>query len=230
MSTRKRKFIPQYLSETIKKIKYRKKSKNLLKFIETRRSVRKFKDKPVPKEDILRIIKAASMAPSGSNQQNWYFIVVTDRLIKEKLHMAVDEAVKDLLSRVDSKIARDKIVAYSKYFTFFWKAPVLICAIEKPHDSLIHRLLLKHDHSSEVKSMSGIQNVAASIENMLLAAHALGYGTCWMTGPLIARKRFMEILHISHEDNLAALIPMGVPDIKPAAPPRKPIDEIIKFV
>ncbi len=203
---------------------------NLLKIIEGRRSIRKFKTQAVPKEDILKIIKAASMAPSGANQQNWSFVVVTDRVTKERMRMAVDDAVNDLLSKVNSKNARDKIAAYSNYFTFFNRAPVVIGVVEKPYDSLIHRLLIKHHASGEVKSMSGIQNVAASIENMLLAAHALGYGTCWMTGPLIAKKRISEILRIPHHDNLAALIPMGVPDIMPPAPPRKPLEEIVRFI
>lgn len=204
---------------------------DLLKLIEARRSIRKFKDKPVPKEDMLKIIKAASMAPSGSNQQNWHFIVIADKATKEKMADAVRQAIKDLLSKVSSKKAQEEISSYSRYFTFFSQAPVVICAVEKPYDSLIGRLIEKYRPAySREKSTSGIQGVAAAIENLLLAAAALGYGTCWMTGPLIAKKRLEKILKITLPDNLVALIPLGIADTAPAAPKRKPMEETVSFV
>ncbi len=59
----------------------------LMEAIQTRRSIRKFTDKPVPKEMIETILKAAMLAPSAGNQQPWHFIVVTDR---EKLDKVPD--------------------------------------------------------------------------------------------------------------------------------------------
>lgn len=204
---------------------------DIMKLIETRRSVRKFKTQPVPREDILKIIKAASMAPSGSNQQNWHFIVVTDKPTKEKMAEAVKQAIKGLLSKVSSKKAREEISSYSGYFTFFSQAPVIICAVEKPYDSLIGRLIEKYYLAGpKEKSTSGIQGVAAAIENLLLAAWALGYGTCWMTGPLIAKKQLEKILKITPPDNLVALIPLGIADTTPAPPKRKPLEETVSFV
>ncbi len=48
-------------------------------FIYARKSIRKFKDTPVPTEDLKEMIKAATYAPSGKNLQNWHFVVVSDR-------------------------------------------------------------------------------------------------------------------------------------------------------
>ena len=202
----------------------------LLKLIESRRSVRRFKARPVPKEDILKMINAASTAPSGSNQQNWHFTIVTDEKTKALMRCAVEEAVRDILSKTGSKKAQEEISSYSRYFTFFSGAPCVICVSEKPYDSLIHRLLVKYDSQAQNRSSSGIQGVAAAIENLLLAAHALGYGTCWMTGPLVAKKQLEKILKISPPDSLAALVPVGIPESIPAMPPRKPAEEIVKFI
>ena len=47
--------------------------------IKTRRSIRRYKNKPVPKEKIMEILEAGRIAPSASNRQPWHFIVVTER-------------------------------------------------------------------------------------------------------------------------------------------------------
>ncbi|NTW67848.1 MAG: nitroreductase, partial [Nitrospirae bacterium] len=73
----------------------------------------------------------------------------------------------------------------------------------------------------------GLQSVAAAIEHMLLAIHALGYGSCWMTGPLVAQEAFEKLLGYGKEKFIAALLPIGVPDEQPQARPRKPLDAII---
>ena len=202
---------------------------DFLKVIETRRSVRKFKSTPIPRKDLLKIIKAASMAPSGGNQQNWHFIIIENKKIKEVLRLAVEQAVNDLLAKVNSKKASEEISSYSKYFTFFTAAPVLICVVEKPYDSLITRLLEKYTQTKRI-STAGIQSVSAAIENLLLAAHDLGYGACWMTGPLIAKESFHKVLKINAPDQIAALIPVGIPDSMPGTPSRKPPEEITTFL
>jgi len=73
----------------------------------------------------------------------------------------------------------------------------------------------------------GLQSVAAAIEHMLLAAHALGYGSCWMTGPLVAQEAFEKLLGYGREKFIAALLPVGVPDEHPGPRPRKPREEVV---
>ncbi len=58
---------------------------NLIRFLVSRRSIRKFKDGPVPDDLILKILDSARFAPSAKNSQPWEFIVVKDEVIKEKL-------------------------------------------------------------------------------------------------------------------------------------------------
>jgi len=76
-----------------------------------------------------------------------------------------------------------------------------------------------------------IQSVGAAVEHLLLAATELGYGTCWLSGPLIAREALEALLGVQAPEQLAALVTIGVP----AAPPtaghdRRPVDELLRFI
>jgi len=81
-----------------------------------------------------------------------------------------------------------------------------------------------------LRPVPGLQSVAAAIEHMLLAAHALGYGSCWMTGPLVAQEAFEKLLGYGKEKFIAALLPVGVPNEKPSARPRKDLNELVRFL
>jgi nitroreductase len=60
----------------------------VLEAIRKRRSVRKYKEDPIPEEALLRVLEAARLAPSGKNFQPWKFIIVKDKVLKEKLALA----------------------------------------------------------------------------------------------------------------------------------------------
>ncbi len=60
----------------------------VLDVIQKRRSVRKYKEDPIPEKDLMRVLEAARLAPSGKNFQPWKFIIVKDKVLKEKLAKA----------------------------------------------------------------------------------------------------------------------------------------------
>lgn len=60
----------------------------VLEVIKKRRSVRKYKEDPIPEKDLMRVLEAARLAPSGKNFQPWKFIIVKDKELKEKLAQA----------------------------------------------------------------------------------------------------------------------------------------------
>ena len=95
-------------------------------------------------------------------------------------------------------------------------------------DRLLARMGYRGEDLLRRRPNPGLQSVAAAVEHMLLAAHALGYGSCWMTGPLIAQEAFETILGYGRERFIAALLPMGVPDEHPSPRPRKPLEEIVR--
>ena len=197
--------------------------------IKSRRSIRKFKPDAVPKADIEQMIEAATWAPSGSNQQNWHFIVIESGDLKHKMSDAMLNKVNVMAEKITSATAKKEFLSYSKYFGFFADAPAVIAVIKKPYNSLSMRIMDRYGFSNEHKSTADIQGPAAAIQNLLLCAQNLGYGTCWMTGPMVARKELEAVIGISDPDELMALIPVGVPEGAAQAPKRKPVSEITEY-
>lgn len=191
-----------------------------------RQSVRKFRKDPVPREALLKMVEAASWAPSAGNAQNVRFLVVEDRELLTRMKGIVDEIV----SRTSGKeIPRDKVNNYN----LFWSAPADVCAIGAPYESNTDRILREKDpERHRIRRFlvnAGLQSVSASVTQLLLAACALGYGTCWMTGPLIAKPELESALLIRPPEELLAVVAVGKPETLPPKPPRKRPEEITTF-
>ena len=204
---------------------------NVFNVIRHRRSIRKFKHKDIPQKYINKIISAAHLAPSAGNQKNWEFIIIRNNKIKEDLKKAVIDRIDSISLKMNSRHAKNEIISYARYLTFFNEAPVVIAVVAKPYDSLTGRLLKRYEPNVNHVSSAGIQSVAAAIQNFLLAASALRIGSCWMSGPLVAKEKLEEILSIKAPDDLLALIPLGYADkkIKPHTWP-KSLDGILREI
>jgi len=203
---------------------------NVIDAIKNRRSVRSFSNEPISNSDILTILESATWAPSGGNNQNWGFIAVTNNEVKNKMFSVVKDKLVSVVSNINSASALKSFNDYANYFGFFASAPVVVAVIKKPYDSLIQRMFKRYGVEEEYISTAGEQGVSAAIENMLLCAHSMGYGSCWMSGPLIAKKELEGMLEISSPDELFALVPIGrAKDIvKPTK--RKPINEVVRII
>ncbi len=200
----------------------------LFEALKSRRSIRKFTNEPVYDEDIYKIIDAARQAPSGNNRQPWNFIVIRKEKVIEEMAQAVHERMDELLNWPETKGCEKDLRKYRYLFTFFTHAPVVIAIVVRHYKSSMSQILEKrgftiYHHSDE-------QSVAAAVQNLLLAAHALGYGACWMTGPLVAIERLEEILNIEDGSNLMALVPLGRPARIPPPQPRRSLKEIVRFI
>ncbi|WP_202710157.1 nitroreductase family protein [Sporosalibacterium faouarense] len=90
----------------------------------------------------------------------------------------------------------------------------------------------EEDIKNLIKSSSGIQNISAAMENLLLAAANMGYGGCWMTGPNYAAKEIEKLIGFEKEGyHLATMTPLGIPeDSKPSRPPRKSLDDVLTII
>jgi len=77
------------------------------------------------------------------------------------------------------------------------------------------------------RSLYVIQDTAAATQNILLTAHALGYGTCWVGA--FDEEEVKRALNIPRDVRPVAIIPLGKPNEKPIAPPRIPLEEIIHW-
>jgi len=206
---------------------------DLFDAIKGRTSIRRFKDQPVPDEDVRKILDAGRLAPSANNSQPWSFLVIRDRAVLARMAEAVRQQVDRMIPHAEDEKQAQRLAAYkTNYYTFFEKAPVVIAVFMEAYDVSSNRLLAKMGYSDEdiqrLRPNPGLQSVAAAIEHILLAAHALGYGSCWMTGPLVAQEGFEKILNYGKEKCIAAFLPVGVPVETPSARPRRPLDEIMR--
>ncbi|MBS4537618.1 nitroreductase family protein [Clostridium sp. D2Q-11] len=208
-----------------------------LDFIYKRKSVRKFTDEVISNEAIKTLIQAATQAPSGKNLQNWHFIVIKDKQKINQIAKIVEKKNDALASYLDNEDEKKKLTKFLKYHTIFKNAPVLILVYAGSYIPAGYKALQAKGASREeidnlLKPSPGVQNIAAAMENLQLASAQMGYGTCWMTGPLYAKEEITEYIGFEKDGYfLAAMTPIGVPvdeDIK--SPPRKPVEDVLTII
>lgn len=199
---------------------------DLFEAIAGRRSIRKFLPDPVGEEDLEQILDAARLAPSGTNQQPWHFLVVRDAELLDRLANVVKDKAEVVLAQVSDEQHKKVEPILRRFITFFAQAPITIFPLIEPYGSLTYTLneIIGQDYDPVA------QSIGAAIQNLHLAAFALGYGTCWMTGPLIAREEMEALLGVEPPWKLAAVVPLGRPAKVPGQRPRKDLDEITTFI
>ncbi|OGW38301.1 MAG: hypothetical protein A2010_17875 [Nitrospirae bacterium GWD2_57_9] len=207
----------------------------LIESIKGRKSIRRFKQTPVPDEDIKKILEAGRWAPSANNTQPWSFLVIKDKLVLKQMAEAVRSMVDKMIPYAESEKQSQRLAAYKgNYYTFFERAPVVIAVFMEGYDAGTDKLLARMGYPAEdirrLRPVPGLQSVAAAVQNMLLAIHALGYGSCWMTGPLVAQEAFEKLLGYGKERSIAALLPVGVPDEDPPSRSRKELAEMTRVI
>lgn len=200
---------------------------DLLDIIKQRRSIRKYMNKAIPDDVVAKIMEAARWAPSPANRQSTEFIIVKNDEIKLKMAEAIEHTLNNIEKAAPHEDAIQTIRGYGKYFNFFKDAPIVLVVTYRPRHSIIN-MLTGVDYERE--DLADISGAAAAIQNILLTAHYLGYGGCWMTGPLLAEKDLLQILNLKSSIKLAAVIPIGRPAEIPEAPKRKEIDNIVRMV
>ena len=208
---------------------------DLFAAIQGRRSIRRFKQAPVPDEDINKILDAGKFAPSANNTQPWHFLVIRDKAVLSQMAEAVRQQVDRMIPHAENEKQAQRLAAYKgTYYTFFEQAPAVIAVCMEAYDASSDRLLARMGYAADdiarLRPNPGLQSIAACIEHMLLAIHALGYGSCWMTGPLVAQEAFEKLLGYGKEKFIAALLPVGVPDEDPQARPRKALNELVTMI
>jgi len=203
--------------------------------IEKRVSVRQYRPDAVAPDHIREMVRLASLAPSPNNQQPWRFIAVTRKPLLKSMADAVRARLSTLLPATMSEDARRAAQRVEWFSTFFADAPLVMAVTRLPYESVMARAVAGASLSAaDINSMRGhpdIQSVGAAVEHLLLAATELGYGACWLSGPLIAREALETLLGVEAPQQLAALVAVGVPATAPdAGHDRRPVEEILRFI
>jgi nitroreductase len=175
--------------------------------IHQRRSHRMYKPEMPSKAALDRVIDAALWAPSGVNAQAWEITLMAGKVRDEFVEL-VSQATKYLLPELEKAGVPEKGREFvMKFFKNLGGAPVVIAVtIDKNPDPGMQ--------------MANIQSGAALFQNLLLAAHAEGLGTCWMTGANYLEKEILKVLG-KEDKQLLAITPIGYSAKEPPAPPRK---------
>jgi len=196
----------------------------MLQAIYQRRSIRKYKDLPVPKKLITEVLQAGLEAPSAKNRQPWRFIVTTG----EAKERALDAMEAGILKEEQSpRIEGSKpfLADAKNTLRIMRQAPVVIYISDGEGQPFF-----KTDFSmaERLNELCNIQSIGGSIENMALAAVELGLGTLWICNTYFACDELQECLH--NDGELVAALALGYPDEDPSPRPRKPFDELIRWM
>jgi nitroreductase len=195
---------------------------DLFEIISTTRAMRRLKPDPVPDELIRKILEAGLCAASGGNRQHWRFLVIKDRAIKEKVQhyykRALDEVVgpRYRTSTPPPGVTRpqyDRQHDAVSYLTdHFHEAPVWIVACL--------------DDGQSTPTRSSGASIYPAVQNMLLAARALGLGATLTTRHLQYEKEVEEILGLPPGVHSYAILPIGYPMGRFGPVRRGPLSEI----
>lgn len=179
---------------------------DLTHVIHTRRSIRHYTDQPVPVELIDQLLEAATWAPSAHNRQPWRFVVISSPKAKQHLAAVMGERLRtDRLRDGDplDVVERDVVRSRERIST----APIVIAACL----SMIDMDHYQDDRRDDAERTMAIQSVAMSLQNMLLTAHDLGLGACWLCAPLFCRDAVRSVLDLPIDWEAQALITIGHP-------------------
>jgi nitroreductase len=177
----------------------------VLEAIHTRQSIAQMKPDPVPRELIEKILDAAVQAPNHYKVRPWRFVVMTgagrERLgeaMVQSTRLSKPEATPDELEKDCRKPLR---------------APVVIAvAVDKPG-------------LTKAKVIENICAAAAAVQNMLLAAHALGLGAMWRTGPSATDPLIKRFFGWEADQHLIGFVYIGYPQQEPAPPERPSFED-----
>jgi nitroreductase len=189
---------------------------SLFDAIHSQRAIRHFSEQPVSDEAIETILHATICAPSGGNRQPWRFVVMRDAEIKRRLgqwYLAAWQAATANMEALTQPYRHGAELAQQMA-----NVPVLILACI--------------DHGDTGPGPGPITRGASiypAVQNLLLAAHALGLGTVLTTLHTRYEREMKALLHIPETVETAALIPIGHPaeGVRLGHARRRPLSEVV---
>lgn len=187
---------------------------SVIEAINKRRSVRSYQPKPVPRDVISEVINAGNEAPSAMNSQPWRFVVVEDGEIKKKLLRAALPNARKILETV-KEADPERYEAITKRLSempdpVYYSAPAIVFVIGSGRYA---------QHSCPL-----------ACENMMLAAHSMGLGSCWVGfGSMVADdEEVRRILDLGEDETIFGPILLGYPGDYPDRPAKK--EPLVKWI
>jgi nitroreductase len=176
-----------------------------LEYIFQRRSIRKFKPKPVPRALIKKIIAAGQRAPTACGMQAYSFILITDSKLREEIYKA---------------IGKQKCMEEAP-------AWIIVCADMARQLRLFQVLGVKTEMGPLSKFVPAVVDAALVAENMIIAAEMLGLGSVFIGSVWEAMKKIAGFLELPKDVVPLVLVCLGYPDESPPLRPRWPLEAVL---
>ena len=180
---------------------------DFLTMMQTRKSCRAYQNKPVSREDLLKVVEAGRLSPSGCNAQPWKFIVVDEAEALEKV--------------------RDALVVEDGMTGAPWRGQVPAFIVFCEQEAKVRPSVLAHYKDSQRFAQG---DIGAACMNMCHQAMDMGLSTCIIG--LHDQKKMEQHFGLAENDIVRLVLAVGYnahPDKPPRAKVRKPFDEIVCF-
>jgi nitroreductase len=190
--------------------------------MQTQRAIRRLRPDPVDDALVLRLLELALKAPTGSNAQNWEFVVVKDRPVKERLGRLNRQAWR-LYGGIQRRVARNDPRMLRLLDAVQWQAdhfaeiPVIVVACLRGPRVLFPPLAASSYYGS----------IYPSVQNLLLAARAVGLGAALITLPLWSTFLARRVLGLPWRVQPCAVVPLGWPRGRYGTTTRRPVGEVV---
>jgi nitroreductase len=216
------KHIPYYL-ESFSDEEMIKRSKSFYKWLDKRRSVREFSNKPVPKEVMENIIRSASTAPSGANKQPWTFCAISNPALKTQIRKAAEiEEEENYKNRMSERWKKDlEPLATDMNKPFLEIAPWLIAVFKKVYEY--------GDDGEKYNNYYVNESIGIACGMLISAIHNAGLAT--LTHTPSPMNFLAKLLNRPDNERPFLLLPVGFPE-SPAYVPnikRKKMAEMTVF-
>jgi len=182
--------------------------------VRSQRATRAFRSEDVPLNQLLACLELAVCAPSGSNQQAWAFVLVSDTKTKELIAASNRSAAAQYVTNPDSPAPLRQSVATAA--RDFAKAPWIVVPCYR-----ISAQQLPHPMAA-----AQYGSIFPAIQNFLLACQSVGLGACLTTMALHDADALIQALELSEGYAPCAIIPVGWPKQRLAPPARRRVVDV----
>ena len=184
----------------------RSRTASILEVMRSRRSIRRYRRDPIPRDTIDQLLEAAALAPSAHNRQPWRFAAITSPDAKERLATAMGTRLRaDRIRDGDPPDVIERDVTRSHERIVSAPAAIVVCLSMRDMDRY------PDERRASAERTMAVQSVSLAVQNLLLKAHALGLGACWMCAPLFCPDVVREALALPEDWEAQALITLGLP-------------------
>jgi nitroreductase len=198
---------------------------DLLTGLATTRAIRRYRDEPIPDDDLSTILWHATRAPSGSNRQPFRFVVLRDGPNAHQAKALLGESFRSMWAQKRERDGYDsgsgaaadtpkaRMAATMQHFVdHFERTPVVVLAC-----------IRRYRDPGPTEGAS----VYPACQNLLLAARALGYGGVMTMWHGFVEDELRQLLGIPDDVGISATIPLGRPEGNHGPVRRRPIDELV---